>query len=156
MGLGWVFLEVSASKGDVGQGRWGGEQSPVHVLLLRESKSPAGMPCWPLSHTVLGSVLKIVTNHPKHPPTTPCTSRAVRSDGGASCWCSAPESITPQLHSYPKLHLLGPDAGFWHLHVPRVAPPRAGAPLFPPAPSRSQDTTQLQSSSTLPATRLRD
>lgn len=33
-----------------------------------------------------------------------------RSDGGASCWCSAPRSITPQLHSYPKLHLLGPDA----------------------------------------------
>lgn len=67
----------------------------MHALLLRESKSPAGMPCWPLSHTVLGSVLKIVTNHPKHPPTTPCTSRAVRGAMGAHPAGAQPPNPSP-------------------------------------------------------------
>lgn len=70
-------------------------QKHSHALLLRESKSPAGMPCWPLSHTVLGSALKIGTNHPKHPPTTPCTSRAVRGAMGAHPAGAQPPDPSP-------------------------------------------------------------
>lgn len=133
MGLGWVFLEVSASKGDVGQGRCGGEQSPVHALLLRESKSPAGMPCWPLSHTVLGSALKIGTNHPKHPH-----HHTMHKQSCEERWGRILLVLSPQIH-HPPASLL-PQTASPGARCRILAPPRAqGCPSEgrrAPLPSR--------------------